>query len=122
MKRLFILAVLLVGAALTAMSQTGTEEMDHVKVLVDNDVMKVTEFVSSPGKDVCGPGQHSHNAHLTVVLTDMKAEITNKDGEKSEAVIDAGTSFWSEADTHSAINVGDKPAKVLLIENKATKK
>ncbi len=77
--------------------------------------MKVTEYDSNPGKDVCGLGKHSHKAHLTVVLADMKARVTTKDGKVKEATLPAGVAFWSEAETHAVINSGDKPAKVLLI-------
>ena len=91
---------------------------DKMTVILDNHEMIVTEYVSSPGKDVCGLGMHSHNPHLSILLTDATVRLTPKDGETQIIELRAGTIFWSEAETHMAINNGDKPARVYLIENK----
>ena len=91
---------------------------DDIKVVFENDQLKVTEYESNSGKDVCGQGMHSHNAHLTITLTDVKAKVTTEDGQTQEAELPAGTTFWSNAETHIVINSGNKPAKVLLIEPK----
>jgi quercetin dioxygenase-like cupin family protein len=118
MKNLFITTILIFGIGIISNAQVNGKFKDEIKVIFENDQMKVTEYASSPGKDACGLGEHSHRAHLTVILTDMKAKVTTRDGKTMEAELPAGTSFWSEAETHSVINTGDKPAKILLIEPK----
>ncbi len=118
MKKLLFIAIMTVGSAMCAKSQETVELKDDIKIIFENDQLKVTEYDSNPGKDACGAGEHSHNAHLTVVLTDMKAKVTMKNGQTQDAELKAGTSFWSEAETHSVINTGNQPAKVLLIEPK----
>jgi len=106
------------------------------KVLVDNDKVKVTEYTSQPGNDVCGKGRHSHQGHVNILLTDAKVKVTNANGEteienysmanktytvtkngKTET-IPAESAFWAEGDTHTVTNVGKKPMKFYLVETK----
>jgi len=88
------------------------------KVTVDNSKVKVTQYYSMPGKDVCGKGKHSHPAHLTVLLTDAKVTITDESGKVSTQIVPAGTTFWSAAGTHEVVNSGKMPIKLLIIETK----
>ena len=99
-------------------SQTITESKDTIQVILENSRLKVTEYVSTPGKDVCGIGRHSHNPHLTILLTDALANLIMEDGKSELFYLKAGTTFWSEAETYTVINNGDKPTKVYLIETK----
>lgn len=106
------------------------------KVLIDNDKMKVTEYISEPGKDVCGPGKHSHKEHLTILLTDANVEMVKDDGTvtaeayaaalhqytitqngKSEQIPADGT-FWVKGSTHTVINKGKLPIKLMIVELK----
>lgn len=80
--------------------------------------MKVTEFVSEPGKDICGNGKHSHPPHLTILVTDAKVRLVKADGKVIETQVSAGSSFWSEAETHEVVNNGDKPVRVFIVEPK----
>jgi hypothetical protein len=114
MKKNVILLLLLIFT-LSVKAQTSAGQP---KVLVDNDKIKVTRFISDPGKDVCGAGKHSHPAHLTVLLTDATVTITQADGKVITRKAPAGTSFWSGAETHEVINSGKIPMKVLIIETK----
>ncbi len=117
MKKVVVVVVFLAGFIINTASRNDIIN-DDIKVVFENDQIKVTEYDSNPGKDVCGLGEHSHKAHLTVTLTDVKVKITSKDGKTQEAELPAGATFWSEAETHMVINIGNKPAKVLLIEPK----
>lgn len=106
------------------------------KVLVDNAKIKVTEYISQPGQDVCGPGKHTHKEHLTILLTDAKVKMTRNDGTiedeafskdrhqltvttngKSDQITTDGT-FWAEGTTHTVINTGKQPIKLLIVETK----
>ena len=80
--------------------------------------MKVIEYLSTPGKDICGKGLHSYAQHLSIMLTDAKARLIMNDGKTKDFDFKAGTVFWSEAETHMAVNNGSKPAKVYLVELK----
>ena len=88
---------------------------DTERVIVDNEKVKVVEFVSNPKGNVCGAGMHSHEPHLTVVLTDADIRVITPDGESKDIQVNAGTAIWFEAETHSVINSGEKPTKMLLI-------
>lgn len=88
------------------------------KVIVSNEKVTVTEFESQPGKDVCGLGTHAHPAHLTVLLTEATVTVTLPNGKTATHKLPAGTTFWSEAETHTVINSGKDIAKAQIIEYK----
>ena len=118
MKRLLLFAICFFGFAVYGKSQQDIRVLDTIKVILENDKLKVTEYTSTPGKDVCGKGKHTHAPHLSILLTDASVRLTTTDGKVQDFDLKAGTTFWSEADTHIAINNGSKPAKVYLIEVK----
>lgn len=88
------------------------------KVIVDNDKIKVTEYNGMPDKDVCGIGKHDHPAHLTIVLSDASVKITTAEGKVVEQKVPAGTTFWSDAETHTVVNSGKGVAHLYIIEPK----
>lgn len=91
---------------------------DTIRVLVENDKMIVTEYVGTPGKDVCGIGEHSHKAHLTIMLTDATVKFMKDNEKPSIENLKAGDAFWSEAETHMAVNNGTKPTWLYIVELK----
>jgi len=111
--RAFLFLVLCFGSCV-AWGQTSTDG----KVVLDNENVKVYEFASGPGKDVCGAGRHSHPAHLTVMLTDASITITTPDGKVSTKKMKAGSTFWSPAETHMVVNSGGGEVKCQLVEVK----
>lgn len=114
MKYLLFVFVLLLGSMLPAQNVNYDESSE--KVIIDNDKMKVVEFVSLPHGDVCGEGVHHHEPHLTVVESDAKVKLTPENGESQELEVKSGTSIWfGDAETHSVTNIGDKPTKMLLV-------
>ena len=118
MKQLFLSAICFLGFAICGKSQQNNIPLDTIKVILENDKLKVTEYSSTPGKDICGKGQHTHAPHLSVLLTDAIVKLTTSDGKTQDFDLKAGATFWSEAETHIAINNGNKPAKVYLVEVK----
>lgn len=121
MKALFLF-IALTGLSHHLIGQADTRPNDIVRQLVlDNENVKVYAYEAKPGKDVCGLGKHSHPAHLTVMLTDANVTVTNARGEVKSAKMTAGTSFWSEAETHTVINSGLGPVKCQIVEIKKTK-
>lgn len=113
MKNLLFLTLLFCCGTLFAQNHGSAESGE--KVILDNEKMSVIEHYSLPNGDVCGEGFHHHEPHLTVVLTDAKVLITSEDGESQEVEVKSGTSIWFEAETHSVKNIGDQPAKMLLV-------
>lgn len=113
MKYFFFLLLFLSNSLLMGQSQKSAESTD--KVILDNDKLMVIEHSSIPQGNVCGVGMHYHEPHLTVVLTDAKVQITSEGGESQEVEVTSGTSLWFDAETHSVINTGEKPTKMLLI-------
>jgi len=111
----YLLTATLVFSCYWLMGQINQEHPLGEKVILDNEKMKVVEHFSLPQGDVCGEGVHKHQPHLTVVLTDAKVQITPEGGESQKVEVKSGTSIWSESETHSVINKGDKPTKMILV-------
>ena len=118
MKQLFLIVIFFLGFLTYGKSQQKNFPPDTIKIILENDKLKVTEYSSTPGRDVCGEGKHTHAPHLSILLTDAKVQLTTADGKTQQFDLKAGTTFWSEAETHIAINNGSKPVKAYLIELK----
>ena len=118
MKQLFLFAICFFGFAVYGKSQQDISLSDTIRVILENDKLKVTEYTSTPGKDVCGKGKHTHAPHLSILLTDAIVTVTTPDGKTQMFDLKAGSTFWSEAETHIAINSGSKIAKAYLVELK----
>ncbi len=111
MKPILLVSLLFSTQLLLAQSSDG-------KIVVDNEMVRVYEFDSKPGKDVCGAGKHSHPAHLTVFLTDATITITTPDGKVSTKKFKAGNTIWSPSETHMVVNGGSGETKCQLVEVK----
>jgi hypothetical protein len=104
---------------------TGAEAQDAAKVQpqayrvsLDNDQMRVLDFVSRPGLGVCGSGVHSHPPHLSIALSDCRVRI--KEGGKDFVVESKlGDVVWFPAVTHETENLTGKDVRALIIELKA---
>ena len=99
MKHLFLFAMCFFGFADYGKSQQNIFVTDTIKAILENEKVKVTEYISTPGKDVCGKGMHTHVPHLSILLTDAKVTVTTPDGKTQIFDVKAGTAFWSEAET-----------------------
>ncbi|MEO5782409.1 MAG: hypothetical protein ABIQ07_04010 [Ginsengibacter sp.] len=99
-------------------AQKNSPVRDNILVLFENDKMKVTKYVSNPGKDVCGKGTHSHRPHLDIPFTDITGVEIGKDGKPVKFTEKAGAVYWNEAVTHIALNKGDKPVILYIVEPK----
>ena len=87
-----------------------------VKVLLENDQVRVREVVFAPGAG----DTHTHEwAHVGVILT--KGQLAFADAGKPEEVVsfEAGSAGFREAKvTHMARNPGKEPMKVIEVEVK----
>ncbi len=110
------LSFVLFALSLTSYAQESTHNLDGSgKVLVNNEKVEVVEYLGKPEGNVCGVGEHYHDAHLTVALSDAKVLLTSTEGEQQSAEIPSGAAIWFDEGTHSAVNEGNKDTKFLLV-------
>jgi quercetin dioxygenase-like cupin family protein len=120
-KPILIPTILLFGLFL--MQSTGLYAQDpvkaapnvFVKVMIDNDKVRMMEADFAPG-DVAP--WHHHPNYVTYVLTDGQLEITIKDKQPEIVNVNAGGYMYSPTETHMIKNVGTTPVKLLIIELK----
>jgi hypothetical protein len=117
MKKLMVL-FFVAGCAFLGYGHDKNFEKEALKVILENEKVKVTEFVSSPGEDACGEGKHTHKPRLVIAVTDASVKLTSEDGKSQEIDLKAGTVFWGDAETHIAVNTGRQTAKFFAIEVK----
>ena len=96
MKHLFLFAMCFFGFAVYGKSQQNIFATDTIKTILENDKVKVTEYISTPGKDVCGKGMHTHAPHLSILLTDAKVTVTTPDGKTQIFDVKAGLRFGTK--------------------------
>jgi quercetin dioxygenase-like cupin family protein len=112
-------------AALGAAQATPPRAQDVAKVnprsyrvVLENDSVRVLEYLSKPGLSVCGVGRHSHPKHLTVVLSGGRVKVTHADGKVHVADPEPGKIFWSPAETHEIENISGRDKRAYIIEIK----
>ncbi len=86
-----------------------------VKVIIDNDRVRVLEVVHKPGAK---EPMHSHQAYVAVFLNATKQKVTTPDGKTVEKDRKAGEVQWSEGTTHAVENIGSAEQHVIVIELK----
>ena len=117
----FIMSVLLVTLALglgakTAMAEDLAKLMPNdVKVLIDNDRVRVLDVLHKPG--VKEP-MHSHPDYVAVFLSATRVKVTTPDGKTVEKDRKAGEVSWSGPTTHALENIGTADQHVIVIELK----
>ena len=86
------------GAAPEALAQDAASVAPRaVRVVLENDRVRVLEYKSRPGLGVCGEGMHYHPDHVTVSLTGAKLKVTTPEGKVTFDDIPAGAVFFSPA-------------------------
>ncbi len=108
MKKLMLvsfLVMLVVGFAVRTVVAQDLAKLvpEDVKVLIDNDRVRVLEVIHKPG--VKEP-MHSHPAYVAVFLSATKLKYTMPDGKTGEKDRKAGEVTWSGPVTHTVENVG----------------
>jgi len=88
------------------------------RVVLENERLRVLEFVSRPGMGVCGNGMHSHPPHLSVALSGAKVKVSLPDGRTIVAENKLGDVWWSEAETHETENISGRDVRALIVELK----
>ena len=107
--------VILAGASGTASSQDPVPLYpENYKVLFENDRVRVLDFRLRKGT---AEKLHSHPANVTVFLTDVKILFTLPNGETKLREARAGDAAYSEATSHSPVNIGED-ARGIIVEMK----
>jgi hypothetical protein len=115
MKKLSLILGCLAGSIIFVFGDEPAKNGDSGQVVLENEKLRVVQYISMPGEGTCGQGIHEHEAHLTIILTDGSVRITHAEGDTHVFDLEAGTTLWSEAEKHEAINGGDDALKVLLV-------
>jgi quinol monooxygenase YgiN/quercetin dioxygenase-like cupin family protein len=87
----------------------------NYKVLIENEQVRVLDFRLRKGDT---EDFHSHPAHVLYVLEPFKIRFRFSDGRTGMRETRAGEVLFSEAVTHSPVNVGDTDAHGILVELK----
>lgn len=89
---------------------------DNVKVLLDNDQVRVLELQMPPGAKT---GMHSHGDNVVYFVNAGETTQMGADGTSTKVQRKAGETLWSGPATHDTHNTGKTSMKVLVIELKA---
>ena len=101
-------------ATATAQDLAVTNPND-VKVLVDNDRVRVLEVLHKPGAK---EPTHSHPAYVAVFLSATRLKVTMPDGKVVEKDRKAGEVQYSDPVTHAVDNIGTTDQHVIVVEFK----
>ena len=88
---------------------------NNYKVLLENDRVRVLDFILRKGDT---EDFHSHPAHVLYVLAPLKIKFSFPDGRVGMREAKPGDVLFSEAVTHSPVNIGDNDAHGILVELK----
>jgi len=88
---------------------------ENYTVLFENDRVRVLDFRLRKGAT---EKLHSHPANVALFLTDVKIRFTLGNGETRLREARAGEVSFSEATSHSPVNVGESDAHGILVELK----
>ena len=117
----FIMSVVLVAFVLglsanMAMAEDLAKVMPNdVKVLIDNDQVRVLDVLHQPG--VKEP-MHSHPNYVSVYMSTTRVKVTTPDGKTVEKDRKAGEVAYSGPTTHALENIGTADQHVIVIELK----
>lgn len=123
MKKSFLLAICYFVVSVPVLFSTNkvyAEDLaqvmpNDVKVIVDNDKVRVLEILHKPGAK---EPMHSHPAYVAVFLSQTRLKVTTPDGKVVEKDRKAGETLWSEAVTHTVENIGTEDQQVIVVEMK----
>lgn len=112
--------ILALSFAALAFLSTRAQSQDPVplypknyKLLFENDRVRVIDFVLKKGDT---EDFHSHRPHVAYILTGFKIRFTFLDGRTVIRETKAGDVLFSEAVTHSPLNIGDTDAHGIMVE------
>ena len=115
-----LLACMVAATALVPLSGAAQDMAmtagENVKVLLDNDQVRVLELQMPPGAKT---GMHSHGDNVVYFVTEGETTQANADGTSTKVQRKAGETLWSGPVTHDTHNTGKTTMKVVVMELKA---
>jgi quercetin dioxygenase-like cupin family protein len=110
-----LLVAITMFVAQPAMAVDVVTVAPDVKVLLENDRVRVLESKLKPGEV---EGMHTHPEYIAYFLTPTTVEITTPDGKSVVKKPPAGKVLYGKGAEHRIKNVGDTLQRVLVIEIK----
>jgi hypothetical protein len=117
--------LLLIAAIGGAASPVPSRAQDAAKinprsyrVVLENEHVRVLEYLAKPGIGVCGVGRHFHPKHLTVALTGGRVKARAEDGNVRIVEGEPGAIFWAPAQVHEVENVSGRNMRAYIVEIK----
>ena len=108
-------ALVITFSAQSALAVDVVTVAPDVKVILDNDSVRVLESTLKPGEV---EGMHTHPEFIAYFLSPTTVEITTPDGKSVVKKPPAGKVLYGKGAEHQIKNVGDTLQRVLLIEIK----
>jgi quercetin dioxygenase-like cupin family protein len=84
-----------------------------VKVKLENDRVRVLEFISDPGDK---EDWHSHPAFVVYVVTGGTLRINTPDGKSKDVEFKTGDIRYREPVTHTTENIGKTQLHAIIVE------
>ncbi len=115
--RFAVIAIAALGiscAGLVHAKEAAKERAPSVKVLLDNEKVKVTENTFRPG-DV---SRSQRPARTTYYIKGGTMERTSPDGKKTSYERKTGTAHWIEADSDIVTNIGKTTVVLISVQRK----
>jgi quercetin dioxygenase-like cupin family protein len=97
----------------TTAQDAATVTPKVVKVKLENDRVRVLEYVSDPGDK---EGWHSHPAFVVYVVTGGTLRITTPDGKSSDVEFKTGEIRYRDPVTHTTENIGKTQLHAIIVE------
>ncbi len=117
LKSILLIAVAIVFTASTTRAQDMAKvATKNVKVLLDNEEVRVLDVQAKPGDKL---PMHSHPANIVYAISAGKWKTMFPDGTSRDIEAKAGEARWSDAVTHA--NEALTETHVLVIELKQSK-
>jgi quercetin dioxygenase-like cupin family protein len=101
---------------LTTAQDAATVTPKVVKVKLENERVRVLEFLSEPGDK---EEWHSHPAFVVYVVSGgTMLRIQTPDGKTTDVDFNTGDIRWREPVTHRTENIGKNPLHAIIVELK----
>lgn len=118
-RSIFMVSLVLLGVAFfvnTAIAADMMPGSSDVKVLLDNDEVKVSEAVRTPGTTV---PMHTHPKFFAYYIDAVTVKLTSPNGKETLKDIPAGKFLWFPDGTSHALEViGPANQHVIVVEFK----
>jgi len=105
------------GGSATGSLDAAATDPKHVKVELDNDMVRVLRYTVGPHETV---PMHEHPAYVLVNLASSQLKTTFGDGRTEETSAGPGEVRFSGAVKHSNENLSDHPSEVIVVELKTS--